>query len=88
LYGDFAYSFERVEKALRTYMAAHGAALVRHDKAFDGLSEAIAQAEIGKFEVSRDSISDKGYEIAGKVIKELEEVENALCKAVWSQTGR
>jgi hypothetical protein len=82
---DFASNFEKVEKELEAYMATHGAALNR--KALDRLSKAIEQTESGKFEVSGDTVSGQGTDIAGKVMEELEAVEKELHEAVWSQSS-
>lgn len=82
---DFASDFEKVGKELEGYLATHGAALNR--KALDRLLKAIAQTESGKFEVSGDTVSSKGIDIAGEVMEELEAVEKELHEAVWSQSS-
>ena len=82
---DFADKFDLVEKELNRYMATHGAALKQQP--LDRLAGTIAEAAEGKFEVSRDSVSTQGLDIAGKIIKELEEVEKELREAVWSQSS-
>src|ERR1019366_9617649 len=47
------------------------------------LSNAIEQTALGKFEVSGDTISEEGIDIAGKVMDELQAVEKELHEAVW-----
>ncbi len=66
-------------------MATHGAALSRN--ALDRLSNAIAQTSSGKFEVSGDTVSKEGIDIANKVMDELEAVEKELHQTVWSQSS-
>jgi hypothetical protein len=81
----FARNFEKVEKELEGYMATHGAAL--NGKALERLSNAIEQTASGKFEVTRDSVTGAGVDIAGKVMEELQAVEKELHEAVWSQSS-
>jgi hypothetical protein len=82
---EFALTFGQVEKELEGYMTVYGAALNR--KALDRLSEAIEQTAAGKFEVSEGNVTEKGYDIADKVMKEPEGIENELHEAVRSQSS-
>lgn len=83
---DFACNFGKAEKELEGYLATHGAALNR--KALDRLSNAIEQIALGKFQVSGDTVSGQGIDIADQVMKALEVVENELYQAVWSRLSR
>ena len=82
---DFANKLAKVETDLERYMATHGAAL--EQKTLDRLSSAIEQVASGRFEVSKDGVSEQGIDIAGRIMEELEEVEKALRAAVWSQSS-
>jgi hypothetical protein len=81
---DFA--FDRALKELEDFLAAHGAALNR--KALARLTGAIKQAEAGRSEVSRNTVSSEGIDIAFKVMQELEGVEEELYLAVGQQSSR
>ena len=82
---EFASNFTKVEKELERYIALHGAAL--KTDILDRISNATEDAASGKFEVSRGEVTSRGIDLADKVMKELEEVENKIRDAVWSQSG-
>lgn len=82
---DFAGDFATVEKELEAYMSRYGAALNR--KALDRLSKALQETTLGKFEVSGDTVTREGMDIAGRVMEELQAVEDELHEAVWSQSS-
>ena len=82
---DFAFAFEKVEERLEQYKVTHGAIL--QPGTFDRLSKAITNASSGKFEVRGDDVSSEGIDLADEVMKELEEVEKELRKAVRPQLG-
>ena len=82
---DFAHSFEHVEKMLESYIATHGAALPR--KTLESLVNAKDRASMGKFEVTNNSVSREAIQYAEDAMNALQEVEEQLYQAVWSQSG-
>ena len=81
---EFAASFETVERELESYIAAHGAAL--QPETLNLLSDAKMTASMGKF-ADNYGVSDQGVRDAKQVMESLEEVEQKLRRAVWSQSG-
>lgn len=78
---DFARNFSQIEKKLEQYRATHGAVL--QQDALDHLARAINTASSGKFENEPDLV----YKLAEQTMDELKAVEEALRKAVWSQSS-
>ena len=82
---DFAQNFEGVEKALDAYLATHGAALQK--ETLQRLSSAKTKASWGRFEVTNGDVSREAIRYAEEIMESLEEIENELYQAVWSQSG-
>ena len=82
----YAYSSEKIEKALEEYMSRHGAIL--GEEVEEKIGECINVATWNKFEVNNErEVTLKGKEEAEKVHSLLNEAKTLMVERVTSQTS-
>jgi hypothetical protein len=80
----FALGFDKVERALESYISVHGAALSHEE--LDQLARVLHQVVELKFEVQPpDQVTKKGIDLADEVMNGLEEIERGLWKRTRAQ---
>lgn len=82
---DIAMHFNRIEKALKAFVAKHGA--VMKAETVELLTQCIGLAEEHQFGVHGDDVSKEARDAADTLWTKLGEVETTLRDTVWSQSG-